>query len=257
MKLTHILTAVAASGLALSVPAFAVNLDAAQKTQVEGIVHDYILQHPQVIIEAVNSLQKAEFEKMQKKSVDAAMANMAPLFHQANDPVIGNLKGKVTLVEFFDYQCPHCVEMDPVIDGLIKANPELRIVMKDFPIRGPVSLLAAKAAIAANLQGKYLPFHQGLMKQAEGLTEDKIYTIAKDLGLNVDKLKADMNSAAVDVQIKDTYKLAQALQLMGTPVFFLAKTDLPKGASSSAIQFIGGQVDQKTLQADIDTAARS
>lgn len=257
MKLTHILTAVAASGLALSAPAFAANIDAPQKAQIEGIVHDYLMQHPQVIIDAVNSLQKAEFEKMQKKSLESALTNVAPLFHQANDPVVGNPKGKVTVVEFFDYQCPHCVEMAPVIDGLIKANPDLRIVMKDFPIRGPVSLLAAKAAIAANMQGKYWPFHQAIMKQAEGLTEVKIYSIAKDQGLDVAKLKTDMNSAAVDDQIKGTFKLAQDLQLMGTPALFVAKTDLPKGAPSSSIQFIGGQVDQKTLQADIDKTAQS
>src|SRR5689334_12549783 len=74
------------------------------------------------------------------------------LFHQNSDPVAGNPKGKVTVVEFFDYQCSHCMTMAPVIEAIIKNNPNVRVVFKDFPIRGPVSEFAAKAALAANKQ---------------------------------------------------------------------------------------------------------
>ena len=260
MKLTQLFTVLTAGALALvSVSAIAAPqpMDATQKAQIESVVHDYLMKNPQVIVDAVNSMQKEQYEKMQEKTQQSALVNVSNLFHLGTDPVVGNPKGKITIVEFFDYQCPHCVDMAPVIDGIIKSNPDVRIVLKDFPIRGPMSVTAAKASLAANMQGKYWEFYQVVMKNAAGLTEDKLYGYAKGVGLNVDKLKADMNSPAVDAQIKGTYKLAQDLQLMGTPALFIAKTDLPKDANVNAIAFVPGQIDQKNLQGMLDKTAHS
>ena len=251
MKFSPILTAIAvASSLVLAAPAYA-DMD---KAQVEGVVHDYILKNPEVIAEAVQSLQQKQMDQMKSKGQEVAVKKADNLFKQANDPVAGNASGKVTLVEFFDYQCPHCVDMDPVIVGLIKANPNLRVVFKEFPIRGAVSMTAAKAALAANKQGKYMQMHEALMKDASSLTDAKILEIAKTVGLDVPKLKADMNGPDVDKQVKDTYKLAQELQLYGTPALFVAKSDISNIAPAASVDFVPGQVDQKYLQGSIDKA---
>ena len=208
------------------------------------------MKNPEVISDAVLSLQQKQIDQMRVKGQQAALKNAPLLFKQASDPVIGNPNGKITMVEFFDYQCPHCVEMDPDLMAIIKANPDLRVVMKEFPIRGPLSLLATKAALAAAKQGKYLEMHEALMKSAQSLSQDKIMALAKTAGLDAQKLKADMESATTDAQIKGTYKLAQDLQLYGTPALFIVKSDTPTDAK--AIEFIPGQVDQKYLQGSID-----
>lgn len=251
MKFNPILTAIAvASSLALATPAFA----DMNKAQVEGVVHDYILKNPEVIAEAVQNLQQKQMDQMKSKGQEVAVKKASDLFKYANDPVVGNANGKVTLVEFFDYQCPHCVDMDPVITGLIKANPGLRVVFKEFPIRGAVSMTASRAALAANKQGKYMEMHEALMKDASSLTDAKIMEIAKKIGLDVTKLKTDMAGPDVDKQVKDTYKLAQELQLYGTPALFVAKTDVTSSSPVTAVDFAPGQVDQKYLQNAIDKA---
>lgn len=249
MKLSQIMIATVAGALALSGPAFAKDdvANAAQKAQIESIVHDYIMNNPQVIIESVQTMQKKQMEAMEKRTQDVALKNASALFNQGGDPVVGDANGKVTLVEFFDYQCPHCVDMAPAVEGLVKANPDLRIVFKEFPIRGQTSILAAKAALAANKQGKYWEFHQLLMKNAASLNEDTIYNLAKSINLNVDQLKKDMASGDVDAALKANYKLAQDLNLMGTPALFAGKTKNPV-----VIEFIPGQTDQAGLQKTVD-----
>ncbi len=254
MKLSRTLIAVtAAVGLTYGINAFSKDQNAspvtpAQKTQIEGIVHDYLIKNPEVIAEAVKGLQEKQFDQMRKKTQEVAAKSASTLFNSSADPVAGNPKGKVTLVEFFDYQCPHCVDMVPALDGVSKANTDLRIVFKEFPIRGPLSVTATKAALAANMQGKYMEMHNALMKSAQSLSEDGINKMAKDIGLDVTKFTADMKSDAIDKQIKDNYKLAQELQLMGTPALFIAKTD----GKPEMIEFLPGQVDQAQLQASID-----
>ncbi len=160
----------------------------------------------------------------------------------------------MTVVEFFDYQCPHCVEMEPTIDGVMKANPDLRIVFKEFPIRGPMSEYAARASLAAEKQGKYLEMHNAIMQHAANLTTQSVLDLAKTLGLDVAKLKADMNDKSIDQQIKANTKLAQDLGLMGTPALFVAKTDVKTSTPATDIGFVPGQVDQTQLQQLIDKA---
>ena len=256
MKFTRIFAAIAvASSLAFSVSAQADDsFTDAQKTQIQGVIHDYLMKNPEVIADAVQGLQQKQMDQMKSKGQEAALKNAASLFNQSTDPVIGNPNGKITLVEFFDYQCPHCVDMDPDVIAIIKANPNLRVVMKEFPIRGPLSLYASKAALAAAKQGKYLEFHEAIMKSAQALSQDKVMALSKTVGLDVQKLKTDMESAAIDAQVKGTYKLAQDLQLYGTPALFIAKSETPKDAK--AIEFIPGQVDQKYLQGSIDKVTR-
>jgi len=175
------------------------------------------------------------------------------LFRQTGDPVIGNKSGSITMVEFFDYQCSHCVEMYPVVESAIKNNPDLRVVYKLLPVRGPVSELAAKAVLAANKQGKFRALNHALMSTSQPLSENLIYSLARSSGLNVDKLKKDMKSKNIENQIQINMQLAKNLGIQGTPTFYLAKTN---ANNMSNVSTILGQVSQRELQNSINAAGQ-
>ncbi|MDX1902252.1 MAG: DsbA family protein [Gammaproteobacteria bacterium] len=231
----------------------AADMNSAQKQQVQGVVHDYIVQNPEVIVESLQSWQQKQMMASVQQTQNSSLQYADQIFHQSNDPVAGNPKGKVTVVEFFDYQCPHCVEMSPIFDNLVKNNPNVRVVFKEFPIRGPASEVAARAALAAAGQGKYLELHNALMDVAgkAPLTEEIIYKTAGKVGLDVDKLKVAMKSSAINDQIKANYQLAQNLKLMGTPAIFIAGSNVNAKSPASAIVFIPGQVDADQLNKNI------
>lgn len=116
-------------------------VSAAERARVESIVHDYLLKQPEILIQAMQILQKKEMEQAQtiiQQTKDNAGRYTDALFHADNDPVGGNVNGKVTVVEFFDYQCPHCVAMSPILDKVIKNNADVRVIYKELPIRGPM-----------------------------------------------------------------------------------------------------------------------
>jgi protein-disulfide isomerase len=167
------------------------------------------------------------------------------LFHSANDPIIGNPNGKVTIVEFFDYQCGHCESMASVLESVTRANPDIRIVLKDYPIFGATSLYAAQAALAANLQGKYKQLHFALMATNRDFTKSSIIDIAQSQGLKIEKLKKDMNSPAINNQISHTQDLASFLRIPGTPAIFIGKTD---AANAKEVLYISGEISASELQ---------
>lgn len=230
-----------------------VNVTPAERAKIEAVVHQYLVSKPEVLIEAMQVLQQKQMQQAQQtvqQTKQTASSYTSQLFNQANDPVAGNPSGKITIVEFFDYQCPHCVDMAPVMSEIIKSNPDVRVVYKEFPIRGPVSDFASRAALAANKQGKYVQFSHALLTSTKPLTQDVIMQIAKAQGLDVAKLQKDMSDASVNQQLKANMTLAQNLKLFGTPAFFVGKT------SGGTIQYIPGQVSQKELQQFIDQAGK-
>jgi protein-disulfide isomerase len=257
MKVTCVLKTIAMAGLLAfgTMSAYAANeMSATQKKQVEDVVHDYLLKNPEVLVQALQNFQQQQMvqaRKTMEKTQESAPKFAKDLFQNTQDPVAGNPNGKITVVEFFDYQCPHCVDMAPVIDAVVKSNPDVRIVYKEFPIRGPSSDTAARAALAAKIQGKYADVHKALMAVNRALSEADVMKIVEATGVDMTKLKADMKSDAVTQQLKDTNKLAQSLQLIGTPAFFVAKSDVKPTASATAVVFIPGQVDQPQLESVI------
>lgn len=239
---------------ATTTPTSNANVSPAERAKIEAVVHDYLVQKPEVLMEALQVLQRRQFaqaEKTVKETQQSVTKYAGALFRTPNDPTGGNPNGKITIVEFFDYQCPHCVDMAPVMDLVIKSHPELRIVYKEFPIRGPQSELAARAALAANIQGKYYPFYRALITSNKPITEDVIFDIAKTNGINVDKLKKDMNDKTVSDQIKANIKLAQDLKLFGTPAFFVGQTD-----AKGNISYIPGQITQAQMDDAISKAGK-
>lgn len=247
-------TALASTLLALVANGFAAKsmpATTSEKAKIENIVHDYLLNNPDVVIQAVQNYQRQQYEKAEQtvKQTQKMAPNYAKaLFQQSNDPSIGNPNAKVTIVEFFDYQCPHCVDMAPVVADIVKANPDVKIIFKEFPIRGPMSEVAARAALAANKQGKYYEFSHALLTVNKQLTDEVIYNTAKTVGLNVDQLKKDMNDKAVANEISNNIKLAQNLKLFGTPAFFIGNTTNLK----NTIDYVPGRMEQAQLQAAID-----
>lgn len=228
----------------------------AEREKIESVVHDYLLRKPEVIVEVLQILQRKQYEQAEetvKQTQKTAGTYVKDLFHTPNDPVAGNPNGKITVVEFFDYQCPHCIDMVPVVDAIIKANPDVRVIYKEFPIRGPMSEVAARATLAANKQGKYSELSHAILASNQPLTQDLIMQLAKNVGLNVDQLKKDMNDKSVNEQIAGTVKLAKNLKLFGTPAFFIGKTD---ATTSSALIYVPGRLEQKQLQSEIDKASK-
>lgn len=249
------LSLIAAAALATSAVSYAADsFTPAQQTQIQNIIAQTLKDKPQIIIDALQNFQQKQYEQAAqtiKNTQQTASKFVNALFNQASDPVAGNASGKITVVEFFDYQCPHCVDMNPTLQDLMKNNSNVRVVFKEFPIRGPLSEFAARAALAANLQGKYMAFHDALMKAPQPYTQDAILTIAKNNGLDVDKLKTDMNSATVTGQIQANMKLGQDLKLLGTPAFFIGKSN---AKSSTALLYIPGQMTIEQLNDAISKA---
>lgn len=256
VKVTSLLTA-AALLTAMSSPAAIAAADTmsdTQKKQFEQVIHDYLINNPEVLMEASQALQQKQQQTMQKQA-QAAIADQASSLVNDNLTVVGNPKGKVTLIEFFDYQCIHCKKMAPVIGELIKKDADLRVVYKEFPIFGKSSDLASRAALAAAMQGKYLALHEALLKQDKRLNEQLIMDTAKAAGLNVAKLKTDMNSKTVTDALEANRQLAEKLHLMGTPAFIVVATENGKVVEGSTPAFIPGAASEEALQELIKKAA--
>lgn len=245
MKKSLLLT-IFVSVLIANFSAFAANSTSSftpdQTQQIQQIVHEYLVKNPQVLVEASQALQQQQMAQMQKTAGKAIADNAKDLFNNPASPVLGNPNGNVTVIEFMDYQCPHCKDMGPVIQSLTQSDSNLRIIIKELPIFGPTSEYAAKAALAAQKQGKYKEFHYALMKDQNPLNKDEVMKIAKEVGLDTNKLAQDIEDPVIAQQLKDNYTLAQKLGLMGTPAFIIGTRPGEKTA------FIPGTTSPQNLQ---------
>jgi protein-disulfide isomerase len=202
----------------------------------EQRVREYLLRNPEVILEALQLLEErqraAEAENL--KSVIAERSE--EILNDPDAPVGGNPAGDVTLVEFFDYNCPYCRRVAPTVVDLEEADPDLRLVYKEFPILGPASQFAARAALASAKQGKYVPFHNALMQAAEQVTEQSVMEIARRVGLDTEQLAADMQAPAIQDAIARNLRLANALGINGTPSFVIGQEIVPGAADLGTLQ---------------------
>lgn len=225
-------------------------LSSEQTQQIEKIVHKYIVSNPDVLVEASVALKKQQQDAMSVKATQIIKAKHKEIFEDKTNPAIGNPKGDVTLVEFFDYQCGHCKHVFPVLNNAIKHDKNLRVVFKQLPIFKGSSLTAAKAALAAQKQHKFLKLHDELFSTKSPLSDKHIFDFAKKAGLNTKMLKADMESKAVKSQLDANMKVAQAVlqDTMGylfTPVIMVSNKD------GSKVKFIPGGVTDKQLRTAI------
>ncbi len=191
-----------------------------QRQSIEQIVKDYLLQHPEVMVDVGKELERRQTAMQADEHKRFIGEKRATIFASSSDFVLGNPKADVTVVEFFDYNCAWCKKAVDELTKLTKAEPNIRVVFKEFPIFGEASTLAAKAAMASIKQGKYWDFHQALMKEKQ-VTKESLFKVAEKVGLDVTRLKADMNDPSYEAAIKSTTELAQGLGIEGTPGFIV------------------------------------
>ena len=186
--------------------------------ELEAFIKDYLLENPEVIIEAVETYQARQAEAAELAKVEALPTILA----QTDElPVIGPEDAAVTIVEFFDYNCGYCKRATGWLTNELKASSEdVRVVFIDFPILSPTSVIAAKASLASQEQGLYLEFHEALMK-VSGINDDKIFETAAAVGLDVDQLKIDMSSAKIEQRLDANIELARDIGVDATPGFFI------------------------------------
>ncbi|MEX2647917.1 MAG: DsbA family protein [Alphaproteobacteria bacterium] len=205
-------------------------------------VRDYLLRNPDVLVEAMQTLEAGP---ARNETDDLAIVLRDRTEEINNDPASpagGNPKGDVSLVEFFDYNCPYCRRMGPVLKQMIANDSNLRIVYKEWPILGSGSTFAAKAALAAHKQGKYVAFHQALMAGPGQANESRVLEVAEKLGLDVERLRRDMEADDIAGAVDRNMALARALRITGTPTFIVGS------------EIIRGAVDLATLESSVVSA---
>lgn len=193
----------------------------------EEAVKEYLLQNPEVIIDSLTRYQELQAQREEEQKQLAITSNVEDLHNSPTSPVLGNPDGDVVLVEFFDYRCPYCHKAASIVKQLVEADPNLKVVMKEFPILSPESMIAARAALAAMKQGKYAAYHFALMDSASDLSQDRLFALAEDLDLNLDQFKDDMKAEEVGQEILSTRALAQRIGANGTPAFIVGTTSVP------------------------------
>jgi protein-disulfide isomerase len=192
-----------------------------KQAEIEKIVHDYLLKNPEVIREAIQALQAKEEQNKADAQTELVTQNKDALFNDPATPVAGNPMGDVTVVEFFDYHCPYCKAVASPLNQLIQEDKGVRLVLKEFPILGQDSILAAQAALAAVAQGKYWELHQGLMEHRGQFDMEVIKSIAAKAGLDPQKLEADMQSDKIQPALSANHALAKTLDIGATPTFVI------------------------------------
>lgn len=200
----------------------------AQKSAIEDVVRDYLTsKHPEVLMEAMKELQKRDQATAETKSKEAIANFKDKIFNDPNTPVGGNPKGDVVMVEFFDYQCGYCKMTEPAILKVLQEDKNVKFLYKDFPILGPMSVTAAKASLASVRQNKYVKFHDALIGKKDHLSEDMIYQTAKDVGMDVEKLKKDMADDSIGKLVDANLKLGGDIGVRGTPMFIIGSQVYP------------------------------
>jgi protein-disulfide isomerase len=199
----------------------------AQKAELGGLIKDYLIKNPEVMIEVQRVLEAKMEAQRQEAAAKAVSENASSLYKNVGLPVAGDAKGDVTVVEFFDYNCGYCRKAVEPINKLIDGDKKVKVVMVDFPIFGKDSEGAARVAIAAGKQGKYWELHQALLRHKGANSEEVALQLGEKMGLDMAKLKADANSQATSKLMADNKALADKLGIQGTPHFYVGEKVIP------------------------------
>lgn len=211
-------------------------LSPAQQEMVRKLVRDTIIANPTIVTEALEALRAKEQQSADDHTARLIADHAGEIFDNDATPVLGNLKGDVAIVEFFDYRCPYCKAMAEALFSLAKADGGVRLIMKDIPVLGPESVFAARAALAARNQGKYGEAHKALMLAKGPLTEQAVLKIAADLGLNVEKLRKDMDDPQIEKALQANLHLVHELGVTGTPAFVIGNRIVPGAMPEDALK---------------------
>jgi len=221
-----ILVTIAAAVLAIgALPARAQPFSEGQRGEIERIIKEYLIAHPEVLQDAISELEKRQADAEAIKHREGVKQYSQALFHSPRQVTIGNRQGDVTLVEFFDYNCGYCKRALSDLLNLMKEDPKLRIVLKEFPVLGPGSVEAAQVAVAVRMQDptgkKYLEFHQKLLGGRGPADRAHALAVAKDIGLDMARIEKDMTGDEAKATLEENMHLAEALGLNGTPSYVI------------------------------------
>lgn len=212
-----------------------VSAEELDEARIKALVYEAIRENPGIVMEAVRLLEEQQ-QQAQAAAASEVLGTIRDRLEQdPNAPVLGNPEGDVTVVEFFDYNCPYCRRAMPQVDALIEQDENVRLVYREWPILGDGSVFAARAALAARKQGKYEAFHEAMMGMTGRAEEASVMRIAGEVGLDTDQLRADMQAPEVDEHIQTSMELTRALGFTGTPSFVIGD------------ELIGGLVEADVL----------
>ena len=231
-------TLLLALAVTLGMTACAPAQDPADRAEIEQIVREYILQNPEIIEEALIELQRRARQREQDAMLGAVSASADQLYGDARDPHLGAETPAITIIEFFDYRCPYCtVSNEWVQSTLADHGDQVRFIFKEFPIRGEQSTNAARASLAVwrIAPESYEAFHNAVMNASGPLPDDRIDAFAVTAGVDVDAMRAEMESEEITRQLADVRALAQSIGITGTPFFIVGDTVIP-GADLDALE---------------------
>jgi protein-disulfide isomerase len=198
-----------------------------QRSDIESIVKNYLIAHPEVLEEAMAELTKRQTAAETEKHEMSVAKNADTIFNSPRGVTLGNKDGDVTFVEFFDYNCGYCKRAMADMLELMKTDPKLKVVLKEFPVLGPGSVEAAQVAVAARMQDpagkKYLDFHQKLLGGRGQADKAHAMAAAKDAGFDMARLEKDIASPEVRATIEENFKLAEDMGMNGTPSYVIGK----------------------------------
>ena len=205
---------------------------------IQKIVREYLQENPEVIVEALKEYERREEEARLAQQKDAMEKYVWVLKNDPASPDNDVVDSDVTLVEFFDYQCGYCKRMFPSLVELMDADKKLRVVFKELPILGPASVIAARAALAAKKQGKYLEFHTALMELRGQLSEATIMKTAREVGLDTAQLAADMRDPGIKEHLDRNRQIAEAIGVTGTPAMVIGSQLIPGALDKNGLKQI-------------------
>lgn len=205
----------------------AATADGMDEDRIKELVLEAIRENPGIVFEAAQLFEQQQQALQAQAAAQVFDTEKATLENDPNAPVLGNPDGDVTVVEFFDYNCPYCRRVKPEMEALLAADPNVRVVYREWPILGDGSVFAARAALASRNQGKYEEFHWAMMQLKERAEEASILRTAEDIGLDVAQLRSDMNGPEIEEHIQTSMRLAQSLGFSGTPSFVIGDSLAP------------------------------
>src|SRR6202047_4114861 len=207
--------------------ASAENFSGGQRGEIETIIRNYLIAHPEVLEEAMAELNKRQAVAEAEKHEASVATNAETIFNSPRGVTLGNKDGDVTFVEFFDYNCGYCKRAMTDMLDLMKADPKLKVVLKEFPVLSAGSVEAAQVAVAVRMQDptgkKYLDFHQKLLGGRGAADKARAMAVAKEVGLDMGRLEKDLASAEVKNTLEENFKLAEAMGMNGTPSYVIGK----------------------------------
>lgn len=214
------------------------NFTPGQTDAIRQIIRDYLVSNPEVILEAIEALKQKDQANAEVRARRVLTARKADLFDDPGSPVGGNPQGDVAVVEFFDYRCPYCKRVHPDIVRLLRDDRNVKFVYKEWPILGPPSVYAARAALASRVQGKYVEFHAALMEVKGSLDEAAVLGAAASVGLDVDRLKRDIEAQSGSFReiFARNDDLARNLDITGTPAFVIGDVVIRGAANLEAMR---------------------